>query len=48
MYEYLRHRRPARHWAARWDRVRAVLLVTICLTLCLCAEGLADFIIGLF
>lgn len=48
MYEHTPHRKPARHWAARWDHIRAVLLVTICLTLCLCAEGLADLVINLF
>ena len=48
MYEYNRHRRPARHRVLPRGALHAGICAIICLTLCLCAEGLAELILSLF
>lgn len=48
MYEYNRHRRPARHRVLPHGSVYAAVVMTLTLLLACCAEKLADIIINLF
>lgn len=42
MYEYNRHRRPARHRVLPHGALHAGIIATICLTICLLADGIAS------